>query len=103
MNILFAERTLEMLYSAQQQQQHSNQPMSEAVPESPAEITAQQSQASTNQQSLHRFWNINSQPTAQVFTMSEQEACQQPGFAVEEAQAGFIQRTLDQTHFMRQI
>lgn len=87
-----------MLFSAQQQQR-DEQSISEMA--SPAEAVVQQSQATSNQQSLHRFWNIASQPTVvQEAAMSEPEqaACL-PSFPAEEG--GYIQSTLDQTPFVR--
>ncbi|KPM45934.1 hypothetical protein AK830_g616 [Neonectria ditissima] len=50
------QRTLNMLYSAQNQSQEDSDTMS--VPERHQEIA----QPETNQQSLHRFWNISSTP-----------------------------------------
>ncbi|CAH0015039.1 unnamed protein product [Clonostachys rhizophaga] len=54
------QRTLGLLYSAQQ-----NPAM---VPEPAPESTSLNSTASRQQQSLHRFWNINSRPSAQIET-----------------------------------
>lgn len=60
-----AERTLSLLYSAQQQQQQ--QPHASPVqqlPVSPFPPLQQATAATANQQSLHRFWNINSAPSS---------------------------------------
>lgn len=51
------ERTLNILYTAQQQHDQPSSPQSiETVMET------QTPQPTTSQQSLHRFWNINSRP-----------------------------------------
>ncbi|SPJ79621.1 uncharacterized protein FTOL_08012 [Fusarium torulosum] len=51
------QRTLNMLYSAQNQNQDAEVPFEHTQP--PSETT----QPEANQQSLHRFWNISSAPS----------------------------------------
>ncbi|CAJ0545292.1 Ff.00g087650.m01.CDS01 [Fusarium sp. VM40] len=51
------QRTLDMLYSAQNQHQDAEVPFEHTQP--PSETT----QPESNQQSLHRFWNISSAPS----------------------------------------
>ncbi|KAH7313481.1 hypothetical protein B0I35DRAFT_435280 [Stachybotrys elegans] len=51
------QRTLGLLYSAQQRQQHVSQPTQSSLAHKPSH-----NPATSNQQSLHRFWNIGSQP-----------------------------------------
>ncbi|KAG5657492.1 hypothetical protein KAF25_006056 [Fusarium avenaceum] len=51
------QRTLDMLYSAQNQHQDTEVPIEHTQP--PSETT----QPESNQQSLHRFWNISSAPS----------------------------------------
>ncbi|KAH7156506.1 hypothetical protein EDB81DRAFT_756958 [Dactylonectria macrodidyma] len=55
-----AERTLNMLYSAQQLPEQHEDIL--AVPEQPQETI----QPEANQQSLHRFWNISSAPVSAI-------------------------------------
>ncbi|KAI1047270.1 hypothetical protein LB505_008020 [Fusarium chuoi] len=59
------ERTLNMLYSAQSQHQHTELP-SENI-QAPLEPARPES----NQQSLHRFWNISSAPSAPTTNLGQ--------------------------------
>lgn len=65
------ERTLELLFNAQQQQQHQDPASPCPVIEAPPEAEQPAPNHSNNQQSLHRFWNIRSQPTAAPDTTIE--------------------------------
>ncbi|KAJ3496653.1 hypothetical protein NLG97_g2508 [Lecanicillium saksenae] len=65
------QRTLELLYTAQQQQQYQDPPSPSPIVEAPPQLEQLQSNHSNNQQSLHRFWNIRSQPTAAPDTTIE--------------------------------
>ncbi|KND90982.1 hypothetical protein TOPH_04309 [Tolypocladium ophioglossoides CBS 100239] len=58
-----AERTLSLLYSAQQQQQQPHASPVQQLPTSPFPSLPQATATAANQQSLHRFWNINSAPS----------------------------------------
>ncbi|KAM3497377.1 hypothetical protein MY10362_009270 [Beauveria mimosiformis] len=57
------QHTLELLYTAQQQQ-HQDPPSPCPEAEAPPELEQPQQRQDDNQQSLHRFWNIRSRPTA---------------------------------------
>ncbi|OAR02381.1 hypothetical protein LLEC1_02598 [Akanthomyces lecanii] len=63
------ERTLELLYTAQQQCEDLASPCLDV--ETPAESEESRQVNSSNQQSLHRFWDIRSQPTAAPGTSIE--------------------------------
>ncbi|KAM5355242.1 hypothetical protein ACJ41O_001888 [Fusarium nematophilum] len=58
------QRTLNILYSAQSQQQH-------AMPSPEEPLTQNEARPETNQQSLHRFWNISSAPSALKSTVGQ--------------------------------
>ncbi|KAJ2967222.1 hypothetical protein NQ176_g9767 [Zarea fungicola] len=58
------QRTLGMLYAAQQQQQYQDPPSPSPVVEVSLELEQAPQENRCTQQSLHRFWNIQSQPTA---------------------------------------
>lgn len=62
-----SERTLNMLYSAQNQNLHA------ATPSQHTETQAQTHQSESTQQSLHRFWNISSAPSAPTSTLNQTE------------------------------
>ncbi|KAK5992528.1 hypothetical protein PT974_05939 [Cladobotryum mycophilum] len=70
------QRTLGLLYSAQQRPQQEQEQMQHTP-----EQQQQQAEASNNQQSLHKFWNINSAPSSTsslqqpVLTPAECEDC----------------------------
>ncbi|KAM3515410.1 hypothetical protein MY11210_000972 [Beauveria gryllotalpidicola] len=66
------QHTLELLYTAQQQQQHQDPPSPCPDAEAPPELLEQPHQRQDhNQQSLHRFWNIRTRPTAAPDTTIE--------------------------------
>ncbi|OAA62214.1 hypothetical protein ISF_05223 [Cordyceps fumosorosea ARSEF 2679] len=58
------QRTLELLYTAQHQQPYQDPPSPCPNVEAPPEPELPQNSHDNNQQSLHRFWNIKSRPTA---------------------------------------
>ncbi|TQV96403.1 hypothetical protein V2A60_003191 [Cordyceps javanica] len=58
------QRTLELLYTAQHQQQCQDPSSPCPNVEAPPESEQPQPNHDDHQQSLHRFWNIRSQPTA---------------------------------------
>ncbi|ATY62070.1 hypothetical protein A9K55_007405 [Cordyceps militaris] len=64
------QRTLQLLYTAQQPQ-YPGPPSPSPNVEAPPEVEQLQSSHDNNQQSLHRFWNIKSQPTAAPDTTIE--------------------------------
>ncbi|KAF4447448.1 ORF21 protein [Fusarium austroafricanum] len=59
------QRTLNMLYSAQNQHQHAE------FPSEQTQTTPQPTQPESNQQSLHRFWNISSTPSASTSNLHQ--------------------------------
>ncbi|KAF5002872.1 hypothetical protein FGRMN_33 [Fusarium graminum] len=61
------QRTLNMLYSAQNQHQATEFPFEHA--QTPPQTT----QPESNQQSLHRFWNISSAPSASNTKLAQTE------------------------------
>ncbi|KAM0253551.1 hypothetical protein ACHAP5_000584 [Fusarium lateritium] len=61
------QRTLNMLYSAQNQHQDAEVPFEHT--QTPSETT----QPETNQQSLHRFWNISSAPSTTNSNLNQTE------------------------------
>lgn len=79
-----AERTLGLLYSAQQQQHPS------PLQQSPFEAQQQVSEpvSSNNQQSLHRFWNINSAPSSAATSMTSIASTTQRPSSCEDCGAG---------------
>ncbi|KAM3524021.1 hypothetical protein MY4038_007926 [Beauveria bassiana] len=72
------QHTLELLYTAQQQQQHQDPPSPCPDAEAPPELEQPQQRQDHNQQSLHRFWNIRSRPTAAPDTTIEPMHMDQP-------------------------
>ncbi|KAM3433773.1 hypothetical protein MY4824_005767 [Beauveria thailandica] len=74
-----AEHTLQLLYTAQQQQQqHQDAPSPCPEAEAPPELEQPQQRQDHNQQSLHRFWNIKSRPTAAPDTAMDPMHLAQP-------------------------
>ncbi|CEI63903.1 hypothetical protein FVEN_g9198 [Fusarium venenatum] len=61
------QRTLKMLYSAQSQTQQPE------APSEPMQTETQTTRPESAQQSLHRFWNISSTPTASASTLNQPE------------------------------
>ncbi|KAL6919051.1 hypothetical protein ACHAPO_004164 [Fusarium lateritium] len=61
------QRTLKMLYSAQNQTQQPE------VPSEPMQTETQTTRPGSAQQSLHRFWNISSTPTPSATTLNQPE------------------------------
>ncbi|KAM0551779.1 hypothetical protein ACHAPJ_008348 [Fusarium lateritium] len=61
------QRTLNMLYSAQNQHQHTE--LSSEQEQAPSQTT----QPASHQQSLHRFWNISSAPSASSSNLNQTE------------------------------
>ncbi|KAM3486988.1 hypothetical protein MY8738_000114 [Beauveria namnaoensis] len=64
--------------SPQQQQQHQDPPSPCPDAEAPPELEQPQQRQDHNQQSLHRFWNIRSRPTAAPDTTIEPMHMDQP-------------------------
>ncbi|KAM3474956.1 hypothetical protein MY5147_004011 [Beauveria neobassiana] len=62
----------------QQQQQHQDPPSPCPDAEAPPELEQPQQRQDHNQQSLHRFWNIRSRPTAAPDTTIEPMHMDQP-------------------------
>ncbi|RGP64404.1 orf21 protein [Fusarium longipes] len=61
------QRTLNMLYSAQNQHQHVE------IPSENTQAQPQTTRPESTQQSLHRFWNISSAPSASTSTLDQTE------------------------------
>ncbi|RFN55495.1 orf21 protein [Fusarium flagelliforme] len=61
------QRTLNMLYSAQNQTQHAE------IQSEHMQTEAQTTRPESTQQSLHRFWNISSAPSASTSTLNQTE------------------------------
>ncbi|CVK83825.1 hypothetical protein LB506_001121 [Fusarium annulatum] len=59
------ERTLNMLYSAQSQHQHTE------LPSENIQVPLEPARPESNQQSLHRFWNISSAPSAPTTSLGQ--------------------------------
>ncbi|KAM3566817.1 hypothetical protein ARSEF4850_000235 [Beauveria asiatica] len=73
------QHTLQLLYTAQQQQQqHQDAPSPCPEAEAPPELEQPQQRQDRNQQSLHRFWNIKSRPTAAPDTAMDPMHLAQP-------------------------
>ncbi|OAA81016.1 hypothetical protein LEL_00561 [Akanthomyces lecanii RCEF 1005] len=62
------QRTLELLYNAQQQQQYEDLPSPCPDAEANPELERSQQSHNSNQQSLHRFWNIRTEDLGHAAT-----------------------------------